>query len=327
MSLDAVAFAGDGVTEYDDVAAAKSDPGTTWVHLTDPGEAELERVRETFGIHPLAVEDVRQGFGRPKTEEYDGYTFVYLLTARLAPRETTFREEVATQPVGLFVGADWLVSLSTGPVEALDRTRERVAAADPRLLGRGPDFTAYRVVDAVVDDYFDLLDAVEDEIERVEENVVEAADPDTLEDINSVRRDLLAFRKVAWPTREAVGALARGDPDQIDPENEKYFRDVYDHVVQVVDLIETYRDLTGGARDIYLNALSTSTNEVMKTLTVVATIILPLTFVVGVYGMNFGASPYNMPELGWRFGYPAVMAGMVGVAGVMVAYFRRRGWI
>jgi magnesium transporter len=183
------------------------------------------------------------------------------------------------------------------------------------------------VLDVVVDDYFTLLERVEAAIERVEEEVLTSTGIETLERINGVRRDLLSFRKVAWPAREAVGVLARGDPAQVAPETEKYYRDVYDHLVQVVDLTETYRDLTAGARDIYLNTLSQSTNEVMKTLTVVATIFLPLTFIAGIYGMNFADSPYNMPELAWTFAYPAAMVGMTLVAVVMLGYFYRMDYL
>jgi magnesium transporter len=157
--------------------------------------------------------------------------------------------------------------------------------------------------------------------------VTTSTDIQTLERINDVRRDLLSFRKQVWPAREAIGILARGDPKQIQPQTEKYFRDVYDHLVQIVDLTETYRDLVAGARDIYLNTVSQSTNEVMKVLTVVATIFIPLTFVVGIYGMNFADSPYNMPELGWRFGYPAVMVGMGLIVAVLLAHFRQRGYL
>lgn len=178
-------------------------------------------------------------------------------------------------------------------------------------------------MDGIVDDYFEVLDRIEDQIEAVEEEVTTSTDVETLEVINNVRRELLSFRKLLWPTREAVGYLARGDPDQIREQTEKYFRDVYDHVVQLVDLTETYRDLASGARDIYLNTLSLSTNEVMKKLTVVATIVLPLTFVAGVYGMNFT----TMPELGWKYGYSAVMLGMVAMTAILVAYFREAGYI
>jgi magnesium transporter len=305
-----------------DLRTARAAEGTTWVRATEASAEELERVADAFDIHPLAVEDVVNN-ARPKTEEYPDYTFVLVKEAELARGDQPFEEEIRDEPVGVFVGDDWVCTLSTEAVAAVDRVWAALERGDRRLLGRGPDFTAYRVVDVLVDEYFDLLGLVESQIESIEEAVLVSTDIETLERINSVRRDLLAFRKTAWPTRVAVGALARGDPLQIRRENEKYYRDVYDHVVQVVDLIETYRDLAQGARDIYLNTLSQSTNEVMKTLTVVATIFLPLTFAAGVYGMNFADGAYAMPELAWPYGYPAAMVGMLLVAVVMLAYFRR----
>jgi len=322
----ALVYAGDTVTEYEDLAAARDADGTTWVHATEVDEAEMSRIGEVFDLHPLALEDVRTNV-RPKTEEYADYTLVVAKTATLRRGETTFEEEIRDEAVGVFFGADWVVTLAVGRAEAVGRVRRAVESGDERLLHRGPDFTAYRVIDVVVDEYFDLLDTIEDDIEGIEEAVLESPDRDTLSEINSVRRELLSFRKLAWPTREAVGVLARGDPAQVQESTEKYYRDVYDHLVQLVDLTETYRDLASGARDIYLNALSQSTNEVMKVLTVVATIFIPLTFVVGVYGMNFADSPYNMPELGWTYAYPAVMLGMFVVAIVMLRYFRRQSYI
>ncbi|WP_284008248.1 magnesium/cobalt transporter CorA [Haloarcula pelagica] len=324
--ISALVYAEGQPVEYDDLTAARRASGTTWVHAAEATTAELDSVRAAFDLHPLTIDDV-QSQVRAKTEEFPTYTFVLLKTATLTPGETTFEKEVATSPVGVFVGTDWVVTVATGPAHPVQRVLDAVARGDERLLQRGPDFTAYRVVDVIVDGYFDLLDGIETDIEEIEEEVTVSTDIETLEKINDVRRDLLSFRKVAWPTREAVGLLARGDPDQIQPETEKYFRDVYDHLVQIVDLTETYRDLVAGARDIYLNTLSQSTNEVMKVLTVVATIFIPLTFVVGVYGMNFSGGPYNMPELGWTFGYPATMLGMVLIVVVLLAHFRQRGYL
>ena len=326
MTVEAVVYTADEVVEYDDIAAAKAAQGTTWVRATGTDEPGLAGLAETFGLHPLTVEDVVNDV-RPKVEEFSEYTFVLVKTAELTRGETTFDEEVRGEAVGVFMGADWVVTMATGEDKPVDRVWAAVARGDERLLQRGPDFTAYRVIDVVVDEYFDLLDRIENEIEAVEEAVLVSTGIETLESINAVRRDLLSFRKITWPTREAVGVLARGDPPQVQAATEKYFRDVYDHLIQVVDLAETYRDLASGARDIYLNTLSQSTNEVMKVLTVVATVFLPLTFVVGVYGMNFTGSPYNMPELGWTLGYPAVVLGMTAVAGVMLGYFRSQGWL
>jgi magnesium transporter len=263
----------------------------------------------------------------PKTEAFAAYTFVLVKTAELTCGETTFEEEIREDLVGVFFGTDWALTLSPRDDDPIERVWNAVVREDERLLQRGPDFTAYRIIDVIVDEYFTLLDRIGDDIEEIEEKVLTTTDIEVLEAINTVRRDLLSFRKLAWPTREALSVLARGDPDHVRETTEKYFRDVYDHLVHVVDLVETYRDLVSGARDIYLNTLSQSSNEVMKVLTVIVTVFLPLTFIAGVYGMNFDGGPYNMPELGWTFGYPAVMLGMALVGLVMVWAFRERGYV
>ncbi|WP_232700370.1 magnesium/cobalt transporter CorA [Halobacterium wangiae] len=326
MTVHTVVYA-DGIhAEYDDAAAARDEAGTTWVRVVDPAEEELRDVTDGYGLHHLEIEDV---FGdvRPKVEEFDGHTFVLLKAATLRRGDVAFADELRDQQIAFFLGDDWLVTIEPERLPALDAVWERVDRDDPRLLSFGPDFTAYRGIDRIVDDYYEILDEIEDDIEAVENDVMDATGDDVLERINSLRRDLLSVRRLLWPTRDAVGALARGDPEQIEENTEKFYRDVYDHLVQLVDLAETYRDLTNGARDIYLNALSMSTNEVMKTLTVVATIILPLTFVAGIYGMNFEGTPTSMPELGWEFGYPAVMLGMALMAAILVGYFRRENWL
>ncbi|MFW5935072.1 MAG: magnesium/cobalt transporter CorA [Halolamina sp.] len=328
MTLQTVVYTSHGVESYDDVGAAVDAPGETWVHAAVDEASELATVEERFGIHSLAIEDVFDENTRPKTEAYADHTFVLVKTTRLSQRDdVTFGKEVHTQSIGLFIGDGWLVTIAPPDMELVAPTAPALTRNSGRVADRGADFLAYRVLDAVVDDYFDVLDEIETDIEAVEERVLTHPEPEILEELNGVRRDLLAFRKVAWPAREAVSTLSRGDNPQVAEHNEKYFRDVYDHLVQVVDLIETYRDLTSGSRDIYLNAVSQSTNEVMKTLTVVATIFIPLTFVVGVYGMNFAGTPFAMPELGWTYGYPATMLGMALVAALMLAHFRRQGWL
>nr|WP_240145769.1 magnesium/cobalt transporter CorA [Halococcus salsus] len=310
-----------GVTERDGIEDVRAADGTTWIRATDTTPDERQQLRETFDIDPLATEDVIDTV-RPKTEEYPDYTFVLFKTARLAPGDTAFRDEVETTPVGLFVGSDWLVTLSVTPVEAVERVWGLVH--DGRLNDdTGADRIAYRVIDGMVEGYFDVLDELEDGIETIEEAVVTPTDTEVLESINEIRRELLSFRRLLWPSREAIGVLARGDAAGIRPDSEKYYRDVYDHLVQLVELTVTYRDLASGARDIYLNTLSQSTNEVMKTLTVVATVVLPLTLVTGLYGMNFE----TMPELAWPLAYPAVLLGMVVVVVILVAYFKRERYI
>ncbi|WP_266076479.1 magnesium/cobalt transporter CorA [Haladaptatus caseinilyticus] len=326
MTVEALAFGDSTVETFSDLDVAHQKPGTVWVRASEAKPLELERVAEVFDIHHLSLEDIRDGV-QPKTEEFDEYTFLLLKTATLVRGDTTFREEIRAGPVGVFIGDDWIVTLSEHTIEAVERVWQTALDGERRILERGSDYAAYRVCDGVVDGYFDVLDRIETKIEDVEDTVITDTSIETLESINNVRRELLSFRKLAWPTREAIGYLARGDSEMVHPETEKYFRDVHDHLFQLVDLTETYRDLASGARDIYLNSLSVSTNEVMKKLTVVATIVLPLTFVVGLYGMNFKNSPYNMPEFGWTFGYPAVMFGMLFVTVILVVYFRQEGWL
>jgi len=320
---------GDGeTTEYDDLAAARDAVGTTWVHATEVTDAELDTIATEFDIHGLAIDDLRNDI-RAKTEEFPDHTFVLFKTATLARGETTFREEVATSPVGIFLGEDWIVSVTPNDAPVVERVRKAVAAGDERLLHRGAAFTAYRILDVVVDDYFDLLDRIEDEIEAIEEDVLRP---------RTGRRSNVSTASGAncSPSASRCGPLARpsaSSPGATPPRSTRRLRSTSATSTTTssgfADLTETYRDLVSGARDIYLNALSQSTNEVMKVLTVVATIFIPLTFVAGVYGMNFdpAASPYNMPELGWRYGYPAVLIGMAAIGVAMALHFRRRGYI
>ena len=331
MTIRTLVYADDRVESHDgsDTEAlreARVATGTTWIRASNVTDDELDRLSAAFGLHPLEIDDVRSNVN-PKVELFPDHTFVLVKTARLRGGETTFEEEIRDQPVGVFFGHDWIVTVAIEETAAVETVWERVHREEPRLLQRDADFTAYRVIDAIVDEYFAILDEIGRDIEAVEDRIIDEPDTETLEILNSLRRELLSVRRIVWPTRDAVSVLARGDADQVKETTEKYYRDVYDHLVQHVELVETYRDLASGARDIYLNTLSQSTNEVMKRLTVVATIILPLTFVVGVYGMNFGGGPYNMPELGWRFGYPAVLVGMALTAGIMLQYFRSEGWL
>ena len=316
------------VADEADLEAARNAPGTTWVRVSSASEAEQRAVSEAFGLHHLELEDVRNDV-RPKTEEFDDHAFVLVKTVALERGDTSFEEEIRTQPVGVFLGEDWIVTLTVEDdrVPAVTDVWHSVENQEGRTLNQGPDFAAYRVIDHVVDDYFDLLDSVGDTIEHLEDEILSTPDEGLIEGLNAVRRDLLSFRKVVWPMREAVGVLARGDVPEIREPTERYYRDVYDHLVEIVDLTETYRDLTRGTRDIYLNVVSQSTNEVTKRLTVVATIFIPLTFVVGVYGMNFSGHAANLPELAWPYAYPAVVVGMGLVTGILLVHFRQEGWI
>lgn len=331
MTVEAVVFTATGTETHSvdttaDLETARDAEGTTWVKASQATPEEISRIAESYGIHKLEVEDITADI-RPKLDLTESHTFILARNAQLRTGETTFEEEIRDQSIGLFVGDGWLVSLSTEAIEPVDLIWDRVLNEESRLLERGPDFVAYRILDRIVDAYFSILDEIETDIEQVEEGIIGEPDPDTLEQINSLRRELLSVRRIVWPMRDVLSQLARGESEYVQESTERYYRDVYDHLVQLVELVVTYRDLAAGSRDIYLNTLSQSTNEVMKRLTVVATIVLPLTFVAGIYGMNFADSPYNMPELGWTFGYPAVLLGMLGTAIVMLAYFRQEDWL
>jgi magnesium transporter len=322
MTVSAVVADGEDVTRYDDPIAARDTPGTAWVRVAEGTDEEIAQVADAFDVHPLAIDDL-DGDVRPKTESFGSHTFVLFETAELTTEETTSTEEIGTDPVGFFVGDDWLVTLSRAPSRPTDTVWRAVANGDSRPLVRGPDFLAYRVIDTIVDGYYEVLDAIEADVERVEERVVAAPDAGTIEMMNEVRRDLLSFRRALWPARAAIGALVRGDSPHVREATERHYRGVYEHVAHLVDLVETYRDLVRGARDTYQNTLSQSTNDVMKTLTVVAAIVLPLTLVAGVYGMNFRV----MPELGGTYGYPAVLVGIALLATLLVVYFERRDYV
>jgi magnesium transporter len=216
MTVSAV-VANDGngaLARYEDPVAARDAAGTTWVRVTEATDEEAVGIAEVFDLHPLAIDDLR-GEGRPKTEVFPDYTFVLFETARLTTEETTFAEEVRTDSVGLFVGDGWLVTVSTVPSEPIDRVWRAVTNGGARPLWRGADFLACRVIDTIVDGYFEELDELEAGVERVEDRVLDAPDPETIEAINEIRRDLLSFRRSVWPARGAVGALARGDPPHV----------------------------------------------------------------------------------------------------------------
>lgn len=307
-----------------ELSAVRDAEGVTWINATDSGDFEL--VVEAFGVHDLSAEDVRAG-GRAKVEEFDEYTVIRVNGIERDVDSWTVTETVREASVGLFVGPDWLVTYATAPLGAIATVRTALDRGRGRIRERGPDFFAYLIVANLLEDYFHALDDIEDRLEGIEDAVIDGPSAATLAEINDIRRDLLAFRRLVWPTREAIATLALGDVTHVDDRTRRYYRDAYEELVELLELTETYRDLATGSRDIYLNTVTMSTNEVTKKLTVVATIVLPLTFVAGVYGMNFGGSPYNMPELGWTFGYPATMLGMLAVAVILLAYFQSEGWL
>jgi len=290
-----------------------------WIHIDGLQEIPLlEQMGNVFGLHPLILEDILNTEQRPKSEDHGDYIYIVL---RLFHEDTG--GGLIPEQVSMVLGPNWLISLQERKGSLLDPVRERLRNEKGRLRKAGADYLAHALLDAIVDSYFVILDKFGEKIETVEEALVGHPSPATLREIQSLKREIIFLRKSIWPLREMVGGLGRSDSPLIRELSVIYFRDVYDHAVQVIDTIETYRDMLSGMLDIYLSSISNRMNEVMKVLTVIATVFMPLTFLAGIYGMNFK----YMPELEWRWGYIALWGLMVVIAVFMLILFRRKKWL
>ncbi|MDF1535272.1 MAG: magnesium/cobalt transporter CorA [bacterium] len=295
----------------------------TWVNVDGLGDADtLIALAELFGIHGLALEDVVHVHQRPKVEEYEDNLFIVARMLSLA------EGRVGSEQVGVFLGDRFVLTFQERQGDCLDPVRERIRKARGRIRKFGADYLAYAILDAVVDAWFPLLEDYGELLDNLEVVILDEPDETTVNDIHRVKRDLMEIRRTVWPMRETVNSLFRND-SFIKPETQLYLRDCYDHVAQVIDMVESYRDMASGLMDVYLSSISNRMNEVMKVLTIIATIFIPLTFVAGIYGMNFNteASPFNMPELNWKYGYPAFWGLMLVIGGAMALFFRSRGWL
>jgi magnesium transporter len=301
---------------YGDVAALLQTNARLWIETTD-GDRELATFFEqVMKLHPLAIEDILQDRPSPKVEDYGDYLYV------VAHAPCKVGGELRTYEVDLVWSKNWIVTHRHGEVAAITQLREELGR-NPRALERGPAFIAHGVLDRMVDSYLPIVDAWDDEVDDIETEVVENPSRKVLQHIFDLKRSLQRMRRVALHQREVLHRLSRGEFELVPPKALPFYRDIYDHFLRVVDLADSYRDLLSGALDAYLSVVSNRMNEVMKTLTLVATILLPLTFIVGVYGMNFE----HMPELHWKYGYLYVWIVLIGVSLSMVWLFRRRGWI
>ena len=306
------------------VACGRKDAaGVTWI-LADGvhDEAIVDEIGEAFGLHRLVREDVASTTQRAKLEAYDGYVYVVLPMITFDPARTAFHAE----QVSLVLGDGWVLAFLEDPGDVFEPVRNRLRAGSA-LRGRGADALFAALVDVIVDGYFVALEAAGDRLAALELRVMGQPDPDVQIAINGLRRELMLFRRGIWPVREVTGQLERLESALVRDETRPYFRDTYDHAVQAIDITESLRELVSGLTDLYLSSLSNRMNEVMKTLTIVSALFIPLTFIAGVYGMNFHGSPYNMPELEWRYGYPAALAFMALTAAIMVGWFWWRGWL
>jgi magnesium transporter len=298
----------------------------TWIHVQ--GDAEAETLRELgklFGLHHLALEDVINTGQRPKVEDYQGQLFIVMAHPVI---ESDFRD-LKMEQLSIFVGQNFLISFHPGANDPFDPIRSRLRVHAGRIRERGADYLLCALIDLVIDEGFPVLETIGDEIEQLEEQLFAAPTRDSLQQLHQLKRTMLTVRRVLWPQREVLNNLVHDVSGIIVEGNQVYFRDCYDHTIQIMDLIETYRDMVTGLMDIYLSAVSYRLNEVMRVLTIIATIFIPLTFIVGLYGMNFENidSPWAMPELRWYYGYPLAWLLMIGVVVCMLAFFKRRKWL
>ena len=316
--------------EVDDVAAYASldAPGTvTWLDVDGVHDIGLvEELGRLFGLHPLTLEDIVSTDQRPKFEEYPEYVYLVLQMMHYDHAAGTIESE----QVSLVLGQGFLLSFQDSKAgDVFDPVRERLRKGHGILRHSGADYLTYALLDVIVDYYMEILEGLGEHIEDLEDTVTLRTDTDTLRAINKRRRQIVLLRRTLWPLRDVILALERSDRPFISAEIDPYLRDVYDHTVRTVELIESAREILASLVELHLSTVSNRMNEVMKVLTIFATFFLPLTFIAGVYGMNFdpAASPLNMPELEWRWGYPFAWALMLGTSVALYSFFRRKGWL
>jgi len=294
-----------------------------WVNVDGLGDTEvIQSIGRLFQLHPLALEDVVHVHQRAKLEEYGEHLFI---VARMPGSDGRLDSE----QLSLFLGQRFVLTFQDRPGDCLDSVRERIRRSRGVLRSYGPDYLTYVLLDATIDAYFPVLELVSERIDALEDHILNLSDDQTVSMIHDVKGDLLMLRRAVWPHREMFNALLRETTELVTAETRVHLRDCYDHTAQLIDLIEVYREVTADLRDMYLSMVNQRTNEVMKVLTIIATLFMPLTFIVGIYGMNFDpdSSPWNMPELRWHFGYPACLAACVLVTIGMLVYFRKKRWI
>ena len=295
-------------------------PTVTWIDIDGLHEIEiLSRLGECYGIHPLVLEDILHTDQRPKVEDYGDYLYIVLRMLREKERGA----QVESEQVSLILGPNFVFSFQEREGDVFDPIRERLRAGKGRLRALGADYLAYALLDALVDRYFIILEKLGEEIEILEDALITNPESQTLQKIHHLRRETIFLRRAVWPLREVLSSLQRGDSPLVEKTTALYLRDVYDHSVQAIETIETFRDMLSGMVEIYMSNVSNRLNSVMKVLTIIATVFMPLTFLAGIYGMNFK----HMPELEWRWGYLVTWIVMIGIGLGMLYAFKKKKWV
>jgi len=327
------------VMDYDDSDLTESSPATvaecipfldsssvTWINITGLHDVSaIAELGKHFNIHELVLEDIINTGHRPKLEESEDHIFVIIKMLTM----DTEAEELQSEQVSVLIGNSYVITFQEREGDVLDPVRERIRKTKPRVRFMGTDYLGYAVLDTIVDHYFVVLETLSEKIELLEDELVQNPTPEKLEGIYALKRQLIFLRKRVWPLREVIGALDRLESPLVRSTTSPYLRDLYEHVIQVIDTVETLRDMVSGLIDMYMSSVSNRMNEVMKILTIIATIFIPLGFLAGVYGMNFNteASPFNLPELGLRYGYPLFWIAVLIIGGGLLWFFRRKRWL
>ena len=298
----------------------KQTPTVTWINIDGLHDIDIiEKLGRNYELHPLILEDILNTGQRPKYEDYEKYIFIVLRMLSYSEQNGSIQSE----QVSLVLGQNFVISFQEAVGDVFEQIRDRIRKAKGRIRKMSADYLAYALIDAIVDNYFIILEKMGGQIETMEDELVSNPDERTLQQIHSLKGQLIFLRKSVWPLRELINSFEKTDSPLLFDSTIPYFRDLYDHTIQVIDTVETFRDMVSGMLDIYLSSISNRMNAIMKVLTIIATIFIPLTFIAGVYGMNFK----YMPELGWKWGYAAALFVMAAVVVIMLIYFRKKKWL
>ncbi len=306
--------------EVEEAFPFKDTPTVTWLNVTGLHDIEiLEKIGSRYNIHPLILEDILNTDQRPKVEIADDYIFIVM---KMLSYDSE-KQEINAEQISLILAENYVITFQEREGDVFNPVRERIENSKGRIRKVGPDYLTYALIDILIDNYFLVLELIGEQIEYLEGNVLENPDHTLVQKIQSMKRELIFLRKSTWPLREVISSLTRDETNLIKEATSPYLRDLHDHTIQVIDTVETFRDMVSGILDIYLSSVSNRMNEVMKVLTIIATIFIPLTFLAGIYGMNFEF----MPELKWHWSYPVLLLVMISVFIGMLFYFRRKKWI
>jgi magnesium transporter len=303
----------------EDCRPFKDKDSITWINIDGVHNTEvIEKIGKIFDLHPLVMEDIGNTTQRPKVEDFEKFTFVVLKMLYYDEKG-----KIKVEQVSLILGKNFVISFQETEGDVFDSVRERIEKGKGRIRKMGSDYLLYSLIDAVVDNYFSVLETMGDEIEELEEDIIERTASDSLQNVHKSKKDMILIRRSVWPLREVIHSLSREKTTLVSGDVLIYFRDVYDHTIQVIETVETFRDMLSGLHDTYLSSISNKMNEIMKVLTMFASIFIPLTFIAGVYGMNF----HFMPELNWRWGYLGVWGIIITVGISMLFFFKRKKWL